>query len=134
MIKKKKGNGHPIKKELENVSKALRVMIAKIEKIQKQVGGIDALTAKSKAVAAAKKRPMKAVARKKGAPQKKGPAKSATVLNSVFDVIKKSKDGASIAKLKEKTILDSRQLSNALYKLSKRGKIKAKSRGVYIKK
>jgi predicted Rossmann fold nucleotide-binding protein DprA/Smf involved in DNA uptake len=51
----------------------------------------------------------------------------------VLDVIKRSRNGATIAALKTKTELESRQLSNALYKLSKKGKIKAKSRGVYIK-
>jgi predicted Rossmann fold nucleotide-binding protein DprA/Smf involved in DNA uptake len=56
-----------------------------------------------------------------------------TVLDLVFDEIRKSRNGATIAHLKSKTALESRQLSNALYKLSKKGKIKAKSRGVYIK-
>jgi predicted Rossmann fold nucleotide-binding protein DprA/Smf involved in DNA uptake len=55
------------------------------------------------------------------------------VLDNVFGVVRRSRSGATIAKLKEKTGLDSRQLSNALYKLSKKGKIKAKSRGHYIK-
>jgi hypothetical protein len=40
----------------------------------------------------------------------------------------------TIATLKAKTKLDSRQLSNALYKLSKKGMIRTKSRGVYVKK
>ncbi|MEJ2476205.1 MAG: hypothetical protein P8Y40_01650, partial [Desulfobacterales bacterium] len=59
--------------------------------------------------------------------------KGATVLNSVLDVIKKSRKGISIAQLKEKTDLNPRQLSNALYKLTKKGSIKSMSRGVYTK-
>ena len=47
-------------------------------------------------------------------------------------VIQKSRDGADIASLKSQTGLESRQLSNALYKLTKKGLIKSKSRGVYI--
>jgi hypothetical protein len=35
--------------------------------------------------------------------------------------------------LKSKTGLDSRQLSNALYKLSKKHLVRAKSRGLYVK-
>ncbi|MFO7701085.1 MAG: hypothetical protein R6W79_10830 [Acidimicrobiia bacterium] len=58
----------------------------------------------------------------------------ASVLEQVFDAVRRSRTGATIAKLKEKTNLDSRQLSNALYKLSKGGKIESVSRGVYIKK
>ncbi len=92
--------------------------------------------------AAAKKAAPKKAAAKKAAPRKKAPAKKApakkapagdTVLDRVLEVIKRSRNGASIAALKTKTELESRQLSNALYKLSKKGKIKAKSRGVYIK-
>jgi lambda repressor-like predicted transcriptional regulator len=49
-------------------------------------------------------------------------------------VIQRSKKGATIATLKTKTGLDSRQLSNALYKLSKKQLVHAKSRGVYFKK
>ena len=41
--------------------------------------------------------------------------------------------GATIATLKTKTGLDSRQLSNALYKLSKKRLVRAKSRGLYVK-
>jgi len=51
----------------------------------------------------------------------------------VMAVVDKSKGGVSIVDLKKKTGLDSRQLSNALYKLAKRGKIKSVSRGVYQK-
>jgi hypothetical protein len=36
--------------------------------------------------------------------------------------------------LKEKTDLTPKQLSNALYKLTKQGKIEAISRGLYVKK
>jgi lambda repressor-like predicted transcriptional regulator len=56
------------------------------------------------------------------------------VLDAVFDVIEKSNNGATIAQLKQKTGLSPRQLSNALYKLSTRGKIVAQSRGLYVKK
>jgi predicted component of type VI protein secretion system len=99
--------------------------------------------------AVAKKAPRKAV--RKAAPKKpaaKKPAKkaaptaaaakpaaagAATVLDAVLDVVTKNKSGATITELKEKTGLESRQLSNALYKLTKRGKIKAQARGLYVK-
>ena len=60
--------------------------------------------------------------------------KNMTFIDSVFEVIKMSRKGATIVNLKEKTGFDSRQLSNALYKLSKRGMIVSKTRGVYMKK
>jgi len=64
---------------------------------------------------------------------KKSKVKS-TVLDSVLSVIRRSRKGVNIETLRKKTGLGARQLSNALYKLSKRGVITAKSRGVYTKK
>jgi predicted Rossmann fold nucleotide-binding protein DprA/Smf involved in DNA uptake len=55
-------------------------------------------------------------------------------LDSVYDVIKRTKKGVTVVQLKQKTALDARQLSNALYKLSKKGQVYAKSRGLYVKK
>jgi peptidoglycan hydrolase CwlO-like protein len=82
----------------------------------------------------AKKKPAKAKVAKKKAPTKaKKAAKGATVLDTVLSAIKSSPSGVAISKLKVKTKLDPRQLSNALYKLSKKGAIKTKSRGVYVK-
>jgi DNA-binding transcriptional ArsR family regulator len=56
-----------------------------------------------------------------------------TVLDSVFETIKRNRSGISIAQLKKKTDLGDRQLSNALYKLTKKGMVHAKSRGIYVK-
>jgi lambda repressor-like predicted transcriptional regulator len=61
-------------------------------------------------------------------------AQATTVLQLVYDVVRRSRNGASIARLREKTGLNARQLSNALYKLCKRGQIEAKARGIYIRK
>jgi chromosome segregation ATPase len=84
---------------------------------------------------AAKKTAAGKPAAKKKAPAKKAPAKKGvTVLDKVYNAIKGSRKGVTISQLKTKTQLDSRQLSNALYKLSKKGMVYAKSRGVYVKK
>ncbi|MCU0563448.1 MAG: winged helix DNA-binding protein [Desulfobacterales bacterium] len=56
-----------------------------------------------------------------------------TVLESVYAAIRRSRNGASIAQLKHRTRLEDRQLSNALYKLTRKGIIHARSRGVYVK-
>ncbi len=132
-----------IQTQLKSVSKTLAGLAAKIEKLNAQLAKAPAAkkaapakkkkAAPKKKAVAKKKAPAKkkAVAKKKAAPKKK--AAKATVLDSVMAVIKKSRSGATIANLKAKTGLESRQLSNALYKLSKKGMIKSKSRGVYIK-
>jgi predicted Rossmann fold nucleotide-binding protein DprA/Smf involved in DNA uptake len=118
--------------QLKNVSKTLASLSKQLEGISKKI--VKVPTAKSPA-----KRKVATKAKTKAAPKKVRVAvkatasKDKTVLDSVFDVIRRSRNGVSIAKLKEKTGLEARQLSNALYKLSKRGKIEAKSRGHYIK-
>lgn len=117
-----------IQTQLKSVAKQLASLAARIEKLNAQLAKAPA----AKKAAPAKKK----AAPKKKAVAKKAPAKKAakdTVLDSVLAVIKKSRSGATIANLKAKTGLESRQLSNALYKLSKKGMIKSKSRGVYIK-
>jgi predicted Rossmann fold nucleotide-binding protein DprA/Smf involved in DNA uptake len=86
--------------------------------------------------AAAKKAAAKKAARapKKAAPSAAPSAAKSTVLDSVLDVISKAKNGVDIKTLKAKTKLEARQLSNALYKLTKKGVIEARSRGIYFKK
>lgn len=120
-----------VQSQLKTVAKSLASLAAKIEKMSEQ---ITEAPAPKKAKAAPKKKAAAKAPKKKAAAAPK-PAASAkdTVLDNVLGVIAKSRNGATIANLKSKTGLESRQLSNALYKLSKKGKIKAKSRGVYIK-
>ena len=124
-----------IKAQLKTLSKSLAALSKKVEKITDQV---DKLKAPKKAGPAkktvAKKKVAKKKVAKKAAAKKAAPAKQVTMLDTVFDVIKRTKKGVTVAQLREKTKLDSRQLSNALYKLTKKGAIQTKSRGLYVKK
>ena len=130
-----------IKDPLKTIARSLLSLSKKVEKIAKQA---DALMPAKPATAAKKTVIKKAVAKKtaakKTAAKKKpfatkiAPPKQLTVLDSVFDSIKRTKKGVTVAQLKEKLDLNAKQLSNALYKLSKKGKIEAKSRGLYFKK
>ena len=126
-----------LKKQLATASKSLVNLSKQLEKISIHVDKLQAaekVAKKKPAVkkkAAAKKKP---AVRKKAGVKKPAAAKGETVLGSVFDSIKRSKKGVAIEKIKEKTGYDGRQLSNALYKLTKQGKIKTVSRGVYLKK
>jgi lambda repressor-like predicted transcriptional regulator len=115
-----------IQTQLKTISKSLASLSKQVERITKQV---DKLQPAKKAPAKRKKAVRKVAVRRKTAP-----AKGKTVLDTVYGVIKRSKKGATIATLKTKTGLDSRQLSNALYKLSKKRMVYAKSRGLYVKK
>lgn len=109
-----------LQNQLKTVSKSLAALSRQVEKISQQVG--KAQPAKKAAPAG------------KAAARKAAPTGGKTVLDSVYDVISRSRKGASVAQLKEKTNLNARQLSNALYKLSKKGQVYAKSRGLYVKK
>ena len=109
-----------LQSQLKTISKSLATLSKQVERLSKQ---------------AAKAQPAKrAAAKRKPAARRTAPARGGTVLDSVFSVIKRSKKGVTVAQLKEKTKLDARQLSNALYKLSKKGQVYAKSRGLYVKK
>jgi len=111
-----------LQSELKSISKSLAALSQKVEKLSQQA---TAAQAAPKAAPAAK------------APATKTNAAAAggkTVLDTVYDVIKRTKKGVTVAQLKQKTNLNARQLSNALYKLSKKGQVHAKSRGLYVKK
>ena len=114
-----------LKDQLKTISSSLTSLSKQIEKITQQV---DKIKAKKAGSAPKKTAPKKKVA------AKKAPAKPPNVIDTILNTIKKTKQGTTIAQLKEKTEFNSKQLSNALYKLTKKGKIEAKSRGLYVKK
>jgi len=129
--------------QLKSIAKSLTALGKQVEKVSEQVEKLSAKPAPAKKAApkkaAAKKAaPEKAVVKKtvtkKAAPKKAAGAKKPSVIDTVYGLVARSKKGVSIATLKEKTEFDSRQLSNALFKLTKRDKIETKSRGIYIKK
>ena len=115
-----------LQSQLKTVSKSLTALSKQVERISKQV---DKQPPAKKAAAKRKAAPAR-----KPAARKAAAAKGSTVLDSVLDAIKRTKNGATVAQLKQRTKLDARQLSNALYKLSKKGQVYAKSRGLYVKK
>jgi hypothetical protein len=131
-----------MKAQLKSISKSLVSLSKQVDRLTKQVDKLQPAkkaAPKRKAAPKAKAKPKRAtktrrVAAKKTPARKKAPARSMTVLDTVFNVIKRSRKGVSISVLKTKTGLDSRQLSNALYKLSKKGMVKTPSRGVYLSK
>ncbi len=131
-----------LKEQLKAVTKSLKDLGKQVDKAVERLEKLEKGTVTKKAVAKKKTVARKAPAKKKAvvkkAPVKKTTAKKqaaavqGTVLDIVLSAIEKNPEGASIAELKNVSQLEARQLSNALYKLSKRGKIKTKTRGVYI--
>ncbi len=143
-IKQRRGKMKKVKKQTKPVSKPVAAPAKRSASLKKK-SGVAAKTVKvankkvSKVVKAVKPKAVKSKAVKPKAAKPKVAAKKpaavqGTVLSSVLSTVKRSKNGVAIAKIKEKTGLSPRQLSNALYKLSKSGKITSKERGIYIAK
>ena len=118
-----------ISKSLVSLSKQVGKVADRLNKLQTSK---TTSSVKKKKKATVKSKP--AAKKAKTSKTKKTPAKEKTVLDIVFEAVRRSRNGVSIDKLKEKTGLISRQLSNALYKLAKKGNIKSKGRGLYVKK
>lgn len=126
-----------VKAQLKVLSKNLVSLSKQLDKISKQVDKMQPATKTTAKRKPAAKRttaaaPKRVVKRTRAAATTTRAARGSTVLDSVFNAIKRSKRGVSIAQLKAKTGLNPRQLSNALYKLSKKGTIITKSRGLYL--
>jgi len=141
---------------MKNVQTELTAITAALASLAKQVERLATTVEKGTAVAApvkkakapAKKekpkakqtqRALKKRAVKKAAPKKEKANASAapkgqSMLDTIFGMVSRSRKGITVAQLKKRTGLENRQVSNALYKLSTRGKIETIARGVYIKK
>jgi hypothetical protein len=144
-----------VQKELMSISAALSSLTKQVEKIAKAIEKSSgkptpakkakvvrktSTTTKKKKAAPKKVAPKKTVAKKtvakKTAAKQKAPtaASAQTMLDSIYGMISRSRNGISVANIKKKTDYEARQVSNALYKLTKKGKIETVSRGVYVKK
>ncbi len=125
------GKGTPKKKAAKKVvtKKAAKKVVKK--KVAKKVTKKAAKKVTKKAAKKVTKKAAKKVTKKV---TKKATSSNPPVLETILDIIEKGRKGTSIAKLKEKTDFGPRQISNALYKLTKKNLITQKIRGVYIKK
>lgn len=149
-----------VQKELLAISTALSSLVAKVEKmveaIETESGkAAPAIKAKpAKKASATAKKAMATPKASKAAPKKRAAKKQAptteegaqaptaaptaeaqqTMLDNILVMIGRSRNGITVEKLKKRTGLEARQVSNALYKLTKKGKIETLSRGVYVKK
>ena len=144
-----------IQNDLKAIVKALGAITKKMENIAKLVSSHPPVKAAKKTIAkkaAIKKVAAKRTVAKKGTVKrtiaKKAPAKKAAanktvaekaaaqggVIDAVSKAIKSSKKGVTVAQIRTETGLSSKQISNVCYKLTKKGTIVAKSRGLYVAK
>ena len=57
---------------------------------------------------------------------------SLMAVDIVLDAIKNAKEGIGFAQIQNKTGFDEKKIRNIIFRLNKTGKIKRKSRGIYI--
>jgi predicted Rossmann fold nucleotide-binding protein DprA/Smf involved in DNA uptake len=112
--------------DLKTISKEINAIAAQVGKVTKPQAKIAAKTKRIKKVVKMKT-PKKSMA-KKTAPSAK---RSSSIVDSVFEVIRNAGGGIAHVAILEKTGLGQRQVSNAVFKLKKQGKVKNVDRGVY---
>jgi hypothetical protein len=119
-----------LKKNLEALSRDLKVLADKTERWLKMLEKYEKPKAKPAKAKAVKKVAVKKVASKKAVPKKIAPV---TAAETVLAIIKNSKKGVNMAVLMEKTDYNQKKIANLVFKLRKQGKIKSVDRGVYVK-
>ena len=128
--------------------KTIKELIRRLEALEKTVAKsiAEPKTAATPKTTPNKKTAPKARSVKKPAPSQKGvtkkPKKAAPkpvageklATEKVLTVIKKSSEGVTVGMLRKATGLESKQVSNVVFRLVKQGKIVKKDRGVYAVK
>jgi hypothetical protein len=115
-----------LKKDLQAVSRELKALAKKTDKMMKAVEKLDKAPAAQKGKAKAKSKPKTA----KRTPAKKTRAVTAT--DDVLRLIKRTKKGIDAPTLIKKTGFDERKVRNILFRAFKQGKIKRAGRGNYV--
>lgn len=120
-------------KLLKNIAADLKNMSKEINAIARQVGKVAKPQAKATAKTKRVKKVVQAKTPKKSTTQKTSSSakRSSSIVDSVLEVIRSAGDGISHGAILEKTGLGQRQVSNAVFKLKKQGKVKNVDRGVY---
>ena len=113
-----------LKKDLQAVSKSLKQLMLRTEKIAKKLEKLEKPkpVKKSKAKVKAKVKPKIA----------KKPVKVSAAA-TVLAVIKRSRKGVDVATLRNKTGFESRKISGIVQRFKKEGKIKNSGKGIYVK-
>ncbi len=132
-----------VQKLLKMVSDGLKTLAQGVEAIAEKVDETVATKSAGKAgskkqsapVKKAKTVSKKAKAAKKAAPEVvlKKAVQATSAVDTVLNIITRSKKGVNTAAIKAKTGYDQKKVSNIVYKLKKLGKIKAVQKGVYVK-
>jgi len=113
-----------LKKDLQAVSKELKALARKTEKMLKAVQKLD----KAQGAKKQKAKPKPKTARKTSAKK----ARTVTATDEVLKLIKRTKKGIDAPGLIKKTGFDERKVRNILFRAFKQGRIKRAGRGNYV--
>ena len=108
------------KKDIEHEIRQVQRSIQKIAKLLQTVAA--EVDARERKVSSKKK------------PHTRPEQLSSNINDNVRAAIARARKGISISEIKEKTGLQDRQINNALYKLTQKGVVQTKVRGVYVTK
>ena len=109
-----------LKKDLQAISKSLKQLTLRTEKIVKKLDKVE----KPKAVKKPKAKARPKVTRK--------PVKISAAA-TVLAIIKRSRKGVDVATLKTKTGFEGRKISDIVQRFKREGKIKSSEKGIYVK-
>jgi DNA replicative helicase MCM subunit Mcm2 (Cdc46/Mcm family) len=114
-----------LKRELQSVLKGLNSLAQKAEKIAEKLDKLETVqvpkTSKARTGVKAK---TERVAKRSA---------KATAIDTVFDIIKRSRKGADTTALKHKTGFDDKKIWNIINRLKQQKRIKSERKGVYVK-
>ena len=109
-----------LKRDLQAVSKSLKQLTLRTEKIAKKLDKLE------------KPKPVKKPKAKAKPKVTKKPVKVSAAA-TVLAIIKRSRKGVDIATLKSKAGIGSTTVNSIIYRLKKKDKIKSSGRGIYVK-
>ena len=109
-----------LKKDLQAISKSLKQLTLKTEKIAKKLDKLE------------KPKPVKKPKAKTKPKVTKKPVKVSAAA-TVLTVIKRSRKGVDVATLKTKTGFEGRKISDIVQRFKREGKIKNSGKGIYVK-
>jgi len=119
-----------LKKNLQAVTRQLKVLVRKTESLAKKVDKLE------KSQAAKKPKAKKTATKKKAPAKKKAPVKKKagkpTASDQVLNIIKRSKKGVDVSTLIKKTEVDENKIRNIIARAFMLKKIKRAGRGVYV--
>lgn len=123
------------KKDLNAVSKEIKALQKKVDKLLVVVGKIEKpKVAKKSKTNVVKKNPVKKTVATNVVVNKPAAKKTTkTAIDTILGIIKRYKKGVDIAALKNKTGFADHKIHNIIYNLKKRGKVKSEKKGVYLK-